>query len=91
MGVLSVYFYFLGGGLRVFYNSDICEESRPPLGFKNSQIEIEILFLGFFIVSPNFSYTNSDDSPEGPFRSFWRRIDSVSLAKCIDKVKIRPI
>ena len=38
----------LGGGLRVIYNSDIFEKSRPtPLGFKSSQIE-NVIFLFVF-------------------------------------------
>ena len=40
-------FPFLGGGLRVNYNSEILEKSRPPLGFKNSQIEIGNFFFFF--------------------------------------------
>ena len=42
----ACYFYFSGGGLRVFNNSDIFDKSRPPLGFKNPQIEIGV-FLCF--------------------------------------------
>ena len=33
-------FLFSGGCLKIIYNSDIFEKSRPPLGFKNSQIGI---------------------------------------------------
>ena len=41
-------FSFLGWGLRVIYNSDIFEKSRPtPLGFKSSQIE-NVIFLFVF-------------------------------------------
>ena len=36
----QINFSFLGGGMRVIYNSDIFKKLRPPLGFKKSQIEI---------------------------------------------------
>ena len=46
-----LYFYFLGGDLRVIYNSDILKNRDPPLGLKSSQIEIRN-FLGFFRQPP---------------------------------------
>ena len=64
--VFSFFFLFFLG-LSVIYNSDIFEKSRPPLGFKNSQIEIGIFltlnplignFSQFF-----FSYFTFDASP----------------------------
>ena len=36
----NFYSYLLEGCMRIIYNSDIFEKSRPPLGFKISEIEI---------------------------------------------------
>ena len=49
-----IYFNFSGWGLRMIYKSDFFEKSIPPMGFKDSQIEIftEIVLYFTFEASP---------------------------------------
>ena len=50
---LFVTFINSEASLRVMYNSDIFEKSRPPLGFKSSQIEIGNFLVGISTPSPH--------------------------------------
>ena len=50
----TLFFSFLGWGLRVTYNSDIFENLRPPHRFSNVRIWISDIFVCFFTTPPLF-------------------------------------